>query len=103
MKRDLLYNETIYPHAPQKRGGMAMKKIRSMVNSYKIDAISIGTVPHPRDRVFIKKIAFDKPNLLFQKPELQCIQHLKLREEFPNYDVTVRGSISIGRRLSDPG
>jgi uncharacterized protein len=53
---------------------------------------------------FYKKIAFDKPIQIFivSKPELQCIQHLKLREEFPNYDVTVRGSISIGRRLSDP-
>jgi uncharacterized protein len=92
-----LYNETIYPHAPQK-GDYGDEKIRSMVNSYKIDAISIGNGTASETEFFIKKIAFDKPIqiLLFQKPELQCIQHLKLREEFPNYDVTVRGSISIG-------
>jgi transcriptional accessory protein Tex/SPT6 len=58
-----------------------MKKIRSMVNSYKIDAISIGNGTASRETEFFIKIAFDKPIqiLLFQKPELQCIQHLKLR------------------------
>jgi transcriptional accessory protein Tex/SPT6 len=66
----------------RKEEAMAMKKIRSMVNSYKIDAISIGNGTASREtEFFIKKIAFDKPIqiLLFQKPELQCIQHLKLR------------------------
>ncbi|WP_390455251.1 Tex-like N-terminal domain-containing protein, partial [Chryseobacterium sp. Alg-005] len=61
-KGDLLHNETIYPHAPQNETGMAMKKIRSMVNAYNIEAISIGNGTASREtEFFIKKIAFDKP------------------------------------------
>src|SRR5690606_5089032 len=60
-KGDLLHNETIYPHAPQNETGMAMKKIRSMVNAYNIQAISIGNGTASREtEFFIKKIAFDK-------------------------------------------
>ena len=105
-KGDLLYNETIYPHAPQKEEVMAMKKIRSMVNSYKIDAISIGNGTASREtEFFIKKIAFDKPVQVFIVSEAGASVYSAskiAREEFPNYDVTVRGSVSIGRRLSDP-
>jgi len=105
-KGDLLYNETIYPHAPQKEEAMAMKKIRSMVNSYKIDAISIGNGTASREtEFFIKKIAFDKPVQVFVVSEAGASVYSAskiAREEFPNYDVTVRGSVSIGRRLSDP-
>jgi uncharacterized protein len=105
-KGDLLYNETIYPHAPQKEEVMAMKKIRSMVNSYKIDAISIGNGTASREtEFFIKKIAFDKPVQVFIVSEAGASVYSAskiAREEFPDYDVTVRGSISIGRRLSDP-
>jgi uncharacterized protein len=105
-KGDLLYNETIYPHAPQKEDAMAMKKIRSMVNSYKIDAISIGNGTASREtEFFIKKIVFDKPLQVFIVSEAGASVYSAskiAREEFPNYDVTVRGSVSIGRRLSDP-
>jgi uncharacterized protein len=105
-KGDLLYNETIYPHAPQKEEAMAMKKIRYMVNSYKIDAISIGNGTASREtEFFIKKIAFEKPVQVFIVSEAGASVYSAskiAREEFPNYDVTVRGSISIGRRLSDP-
>ena len=105
-KGDLLYNETIYPHAPQKEEAMAMKKIRSMVNSYKIDAISIGNGTASREtEFFIKKIAFDKPVQVYIVSEAGASVYSAskiAREEFPNYDVTVRGSVSIGRRLSDP-
>jgi uncharacterized protein len=105
-KGDLLYNETIYPHAPQSEEAMAMKKIRSMVNSYKIDAISIGNGTASREtEFFIKKIAFDKPVQVFVVSEAGASVYSAskiAREEFPNYDVTVRGSVSIGRRLSDP-
>jgi len=110
-KGDLLYNETIYPHAPQSRinsgeEAMAMKKIRSMVNSYKIDAISIGNGTASREtEFFIKKIAFDKPVQVFIVSEAGASVYSAskiARDEFPNYDVTVRGSVSIGRRLSDP-
>lgn len=103
---DLLYNETIYPHAPQNETAMAMKKIKSMVNAYNIDAISIGNGTASREtEFFIKKIAFDKPVQVFIVSEAGASVYSAskiAREEFPNYDVTVRGSVSIGRRLSDP-
>ncbi|HMI07916.1 MAG TPA: Tex family protein, partial [Flavobacterium sp.] len=105
-KGDLLYNETIFPHAPQNESAVAMKKIRSMVNAYKIDAISIGNGTASREtEFFIKKIAFDKPLQVFIVSEAGASVYSAskiAREEFPNYDVTVRGSVSIGRRLSDP-
>ena len=105
-KGDLLYNETIYPHAPQNESAVAMKKIRSMVNAYKIDAISIGNGTASREtEFFIKKIAFDKPLQVFIVSEAGASVYSAskiAREEFPSFDVTVRGSISIGRRLSDP-
>ena len=105
-KGDLLYNETIYPHAPQKEEAMAIKKIRSMVNAYQIDAISIGNGTASREtEFFIKKIAFDKPIQVFIVSEAGASVYSAskiARDEFPNYDVTVRGSVSIGRRLSDP-
>ena len=105
-KGDLLYNETIYPHAPQNETAMAMKKIRSMVNAYNIEAISIGNGTASREtEFFIKKIAFDKPVQVFIVSEAGASVYSAskiAREEFPNYDVTVRGSVSIGRRLSDP-
>ncbi|NJM79091.1 MAG: RNA-binding transcriptional accessory protein [Flavobacterium sp.] len=105
-KGDLLYNETIYPHAPQNESAMAMKKIRSMVNAYNIEAISIGNGTASREtEFFIKKIAFDKPVQVFVVSEAGASVYSAskiAREEFPSYDVTVRGSVSIGRRLSDP-
>ncbi|MRX39283.1 S1 RNA-binding domain-containing protein [Flavobacterium sp. LC2016-23] len=105
-KGDLLYNETIYPHAPQNEEAMAIKKIRSMVNAYQIDAISIGNGTASREtEFFIKKIPFDKPLQVFIVSEAGASVYSAskiAREEFPNYDVTVRGSVSIGRRLSDP-
>ena len=105
-KGDLLYNETIYPHAPQNETAMAMKKIRSMVNAYNIEAISIGNGTASREtEFFIKKIAFDKPVQVFVVSEAGASVYSAskiARDEFPNYDVTVRGSVSIGRRLSDP-
>ncbi len=105
-KGDLLYNETIYPHAPQNETAMAMKKIRSMVNAYNIEAISIGNGTASREtEFFIKKIAFDKPLQVFVVSEAGASVYSAstiARDEFPTYDVTVRGSVSIGRRLSDP-
>ena len=105
-KGDLLHNETIYPHAPQNETGMAIKKIRSLVNSFDIEAISIGNGTASREtEFFIKKIAFDKPPQVFIVSEAGASVYSAskiAREEFPNFDVTVRGAISIGRRLSDP-
>ncbi|ASK29622.1 RNA-binding transcriptional accessory protein [Chryseobacterium sp. T16E-39] len=105
-KGDLLHNETIYPHAPQNESGMAMKKIRSMVNAYNIEAISIGNGTASREtEFFIKKIAFNKPLQVFVVSEAGASVYSAskiAREEFPSYDVTVRGAVSIGRRLADP-
>lgn len=105
-KGDLLHNETLYPHAPQNETGMAMKKIRSMVNAYNIQAISIGNGTASREtEFFIKKIAFDKPPQVFVVSEAGASVYSAskiARDEFPSFDVTVRGAISIGRRLSDP-
>ncbi|WP_313805871.1 Tex family protein [Flavobacterium sp.] len=105
-KGDLLYIETIFPHAPQNETTMAMKKIKSMVNAYNIEAISIGNGTASREtEFFIKKIAFDKPVQVFVVSEAGASVYSAskiAREEFPNYDVTVRGAVSIGRRLSDP-
>jgi uncharacterized protein len=102
----LLYNETIFPHAPQNETAMAMKKIKSMVNAYHIDAISIGNGTASREtEFFIKKIAWDSPVQVFIVSEAGASVYSAskiAREEFPNFDVTVRGSVSIGRRLSDP-
>lgn len=105
-KGDLLHNETIFPHAPQNDTAMAMKKIRSMVNAYNVQAISIGNGTASREtEFFIKKIAFDKPVQVFVVSEAGASIYSAskiARDEFPNYDVTVRGAVSIGRRLSDP-
>jgi len=105
-KGDLLHNETIYPHAPQNESGMAMKKIRSMVNAYNIQAISIGNGTASREtEFFIKKIGFDKPLQVFVVSEAGASVYSAskiARDEFPSFDVTVRGAVSIGRRLSDP-
>ena len=105
-KGDLLHNETIFPHAPQNETGMAMKKIRSMVNAYNIQAISIGNGTASREtEFFIKKIAFDTPPQVFVVSEAGASVYSAskiARDEFPNFDVTVRGAVSIGRRLSDP-
>ncbi|WP_136669138.1 Tex family protein [Flavobacterium sp. H122] len=105
-KGDLLYNETIFPHAPQNEMTMAMKKVKSMVNAYNIEAISIGNGTASREtEFFIKKIAFDKPVQVFVVSEAGASVYSAskiAREEFGSYDVTVRGAVSIGRRLSDP-
>ena len=105
-KGDLLHNETIYPHAPQKETAIAMKKIRSMVEAYHIEAISIGNGTASREtEFFIKKIAFDRPLQVFVVSEAGASVYSAskiARDEFPDYDSTVRGAVSIGRRLSDP-
>ena len=105
-KGDLLHNETIYPHAPQKETAIAMKKIRSMVEAYHIEAISIGNGTASREtEFFIKKIAFNRPLQVFVVSEAGASVYSAskiARDEFPDYDITVRGAVSIGRRLSDP-
>ncbi len=103
---NLLHNETIYPHQPQNERGMAMKKIDSMVETFKIDAIAIGNGTASREtETLVKKIRFSKDVKVFVVSEDGASVYSAssvAREEFPEYDVTVRGAVSIGRRLMDP-
>jgi uncharacterized protein len=103
---DLLHNETIYPHPPQNETSMAMKKISSLVNAYKIEAIAIGNGTASREtEQLIKRIRFTTDLQVFVVSEAGASIYSAskiARDEFPNYDVTVRGSVSIGRRLADP-
>lgn len=103
---NLLHNETIYPHQPQNEKGMAMKKIDSMVETFKIDAIAIGNGTASREtEALVKRIRFSKDVRVFVVSEDGASIYSAssvAREEFPEYDVTVRGAVSIGRRLMDP-
>lgn len=103
---DLLHNETIYPHAPQNEYGPASKKILSLVKSYKIDAVAIGNGTASREtEAFISSIKFDVDIAVYMVNESGASIYSAsaiAREEFPQYDVTVRGAVSIGRRLMDP-
>ncbi len=105
-KGDLLYNETIYPHPPQKEIQQAKHKVVSLVESYKIEAIAIGNGTASREtEYFIKSIVFKNNVQVFVVNEAGASIYSAspiAREEFPQYDVTVRGAVSIGRRLMDP-
>lgn len=103
---DLVYNETLYPNAPQNDVKGASKKISSLVNAYKIEAIAIGNGTASREtEQFIKNIKFytDIEVYVVSEAGASIYSASKIaRDEFPNYDVTVRGAVSIGRRLADP-
>ncbi|PHQ56922.1 MAG: RNA-binding transcriptional accessory protein [Lutibacter sp.] len=102
----LEYNETIYPHAPKNDQIGAIKKINSLVDAYKIEAIAIGNGTASREtEQLIRKIHFYKDIEVFVVSEAGASIYSAskiARDEFPNYDVTVRGAVSIGRRLADP-
>ena len=102
----LEYNETIYPHAPKNDSIGAMKKINSLVDAYKIEAIAIGNGTASRETEhLIRKMRFNKAIEVYVVSEAGASIYSAskiARDEFPNYDVTVRGSVSIGRRLADP-
>ena len=103
---DLVHNETIYPHPPQNETAMSVKKILSLVNAYKIEAIAIGNGTASRETEdLIRWIKFDRDLKVFVVSEAGASVYSAsrtAREEFPEYDVTVRGAVSIGRRLMDP-
>ena len=105
-KGDLLHHDVIYPHAPQQDTATATKKLRTMVAQYKIEAISIGNGTASREtEAFVKSVAFSQSIEIFVVSEAGASVYSAskiAREEFPNEDVTVRGAVSIGRRLSDP-
>ncbi len=103
----LLHNETIFPHAPQNEKKQASRKLSSLVSTYKIDAIAIGngTASRETEQFIQQYIRFDRKVQLFVVNESGASVYSAsalAREEFPEYDVTVRGAVSIGRRLMDP-
>lgn len=102
----LKHNETIYPHAPKNDSIGAIKKISSLAEAYKIEAIAIGNGTASREtEALIRKIQFKNDIQVFVVSEAGASIYSAskiARDEFPNYDVTVRGSVSIGRRLQDP-
>lgn len=103
---DLLHNSTIFPHAPQNETAMAKKKLSTLVEQFKIEAIAIGngTAGRETERL-IKGIHFDRKVRVFVVNEAGASIYSAskvARDEFPEYDVTVRGAVSIGRRLMDP-
>ena len=103
---NLLHNETIYPHPPQSQTSLAIAKIINLVKAYKIDAIAIGNGTAGREtEYFIRRIPFDRDILAVMVNESGASVYSAsavAREEFPDYDITVRGAVSIGRRLMDP-
>ena len=102
----LIHNETIYPHPPQNEHGKAAAKIAHLVQAYKIDVIAIGNGTAGRETEdFIKSIRFDRDitAVMVNESGASIYSASKVaREEFPDYDITVRGAVSIGRRLMDP-
>lgn len=103
---DLLHNETIYPHSGHREALEAENKIEHKIQAYKIEAIAIGNGTAGREtEAFVKKIraARDLPIIMVNESGASVYSASAVaREEFPDYDVTVRGAVSIGRRLMDP-
>lgn len=103
---NLLHNETIYPHPPQNEFLKAGNKVVKLGSTYKIDAIAIGNGTASRETErFITNLRYEKEVKVFVVSESGASVYSAskiAREEFPEYDVTVRGAVSIGRRLSDP-
>lgn len=103
---NLVHNETIYPHPPQEERAAAIKKVTSLISAYRIEAIAIGNGTAGREtEAFIRKIKFDRDLQVFVVSENGASVYSAsdvAREELPDFDVTVRGAVSIGRRLMDP-
>lgn len=103
---NLMHNENIYPHPPVNKTSEAAAKLRKMVEAYQIEAICIGNGTASRETEdFIGRQSFDRQIPVFVVSEQGASIYSAsktAREEFPEYDVTVRGAVSIGRRLMDP-
>ena len=102
----LMHNETIYPHPPQSEVKQSVAKIQNLVKAYKVEAIAIGNGTAGRETEnLVRRIPFDTELIALMVNEAGASVYSAsavAREEFPEYDVTVRGSVSIGRRLMDP-
>lgn len=103
---NLLHNETIYPHPPVSKVKEALNKIDNLVEAYKVEAIAIGNGTAGREtEAFIGRMRFNQDVVAVMVNESGASIYSAsdvAREEFPDYDVTVRGAVSIGRRLMDP-
>ncbi|MGL4520848.1 MAG: Tex family protein [Phocaeicola sp.] len=103
---NLLHNETIYPHPPKSEYALASRKLVKLVEQYKIEAVAIGNGTASREtEQFITGQRYDRELQVFVVSEdgASIYSASKVaRDEFPDYDVTVRGAVSIGRRLMDP-
>ena len=103
---NLLHNETIYPHPPKSEHGVSARKLTKLVEQYAIEAIAIGNGTASREtEAFVTSQRYDRKLQVFVVSEdgASIYSASKIaREEFPEYDVTVRGAVSIGRRLMDP-
>ena len=103
---NLLHNEAIYPHPPKNENSIAGRKVAKLVEMYDIQAIAIGNGTASREtESFITSLRFDREVQVFVVSENGASIYSAsktAREEFPDYDVTVRGAVSIGRRLMDP-
>ena len=102
----LLHNEAIYPHPPKSEYKQAARKLTQLVEQYKIEAIAIGNGTASREtEQFVTSQRYDREIQVFVVSEDGASIYSAsktAREEFPDYDVTVRGAVSIGRRLIDP-
>ena len=105
-KGELLFNTTIFPHAPQNERDKSSSKLSQLVQMYKIEAIAIGDGTAGRETEnLVRRIKFDRDLQVFIVREDGASIYSAsaiARKEFPDYDVTVRGAVSIGRRLMDP-
>jgi uncharacterized protein len=103
---ELVHNDVIYPHAPQNKFTEASKKVSALTDAYKIEAIAIGNGTASREtEQLIRKIQFKNEIEIYVVSEAGASIYSAskiARDEFPNYDITVRGAVSIGRRLADP-
>ena len=103
---NLLHNETIYPHPPARQIKQSINKLVNLVDTYAIEAIAIGNGTAGREtESFVKRIRFNRDlvAIVVNESGASVYSASKIaREEFPDYDVTVRGAVSIGRRLLDP-
>ena len=102
----LVHNDTIYPHPPQHETKQAVQKIKNLVHTYKIDVVAVGNGTAGRETEdLIRKIPFDREVMAVMVNESGASVYSAskvARDEFPDYDITVRGAVSIGRRLMDP-
>ena len=102
---NLLHNETIYPHQPQNQWGRSACRIATMADQYAIEAIAIGNGTAGREtEQLVREAQLENVDIFLVSEDGASVYSASplAREEFPDYDVTVRGAVSIGRRLADP-